>query len=208
MMKYSDGPIATSLGVLWDYVVLTAMLIIISLPIVTIGCTFHATLRVINKFRVTGHSENVSPMFFRYLREQWLWYTVTFVVGVMSVSTSLINLKNLASTSLVNVVLGSLMLILAILVAGIWFCIQVIGVYEHTKPVESLKTALVFFVLNLPKNLGMLILTVGLCYVLAVFPLSFPVDLILLDFVWKRYLGSARPYIQHARQVITQSIDN
>lgn len=207
-MKYSDGPIATSLGVLWDYVVLTAMLIIISLPIVTIGCTFHATLRVINEFRLNGHGANVSPMFFKYLREQWIWYTVTFAVGAMSVTTSLINLKDLASTSFINVVLGSLMLILAILVAGIWFCIQVIGVYERTKPIESLKIALVFFVLNLPRNLGMLLLTSMLCYVLLILPLSFPVDLILLDFTWKRFLGTAQPYIQHARNVVTQSMDN
>ncbi|HIW71567.1 MAG TPA: hypothetical protein H9875_02975 [Candidatus Levilactobacillus faecigallinarum] len=202
MMKYSNGPIATSLGNLWDYVVLTAMLIIISLPIITIGCTFHATLRVINDFRVNGHGENVSPMFFRYLREQWIWYTVTFTVGALSVTTSLVNLQNLSSGNLMNVVMGSLMLVLAILVSGIWFCIQVIGVYERVTPLETIKTALVFFVLNLPKNLGMLLLTIALCYVLLVLPLSFPIDLILLDFVWKRFLGSAWAYIAHARRII------
>lgn len=204
MMKYSDGPIATSLAVLWDYVVLAAMLIVVSLPIVTFGCTFHATLRVVNDFRVTGHGAAVSSLFFKYLREQWLWYTVTFIIGALSVTTSLINLKTLASSSLVNTLLGSVMLILAVLVAGIWFCIQVIGVYERVKPIKSLKTALVFFILNLPKNLGVFVLTSALCYILAVLPLSFPVVLIVLDIVWTRYLGTAKRYSQRAQQIVAQ----
>jgi len=208
MMKYSDGPIATSLGVLWDYVVLTVMLIIISLPVITIGCTFHATLRVVNEFRSNGHGVNVSPLFFKYLKEQWLWYTVTFLLGAASVTTSLMNLKNLAATNASSIALGSLMLILAILVAGIWFSIQVIGVFTHLQPLETLKVALLFLILNLPKNLGMLVVTGFLCYVLAVWPLSFLVDLLVLDYTWKRFLGSAQMHVKRAQQVVSQSMNN
>lgn len=202
MMKYSDGPIAISMGVLWDYVVLTAMLIIMSLPIVTIGCTFHATLRIVNKFRLDGHSQNVSLMFLKYLKEQWVWYTLTFMIGGISVATSLVNLRNLIGTSTDNIVLGSLMSVLAILVVCIWFCIQVVGIFVRIKPVEFLKVSLIFFALNLPRNLGIFIVTVVLCYVLAILPLSFLIILILLDFIWKRFLCSAQAYVSQAQQVV------
>jgi len=202
MMKYSDGPIANSLSVLWDYIVLVSLMVVISLPLITFGVSFHAALRVLDDFEEETHSFVVSIRFFHYLREQWLWYSASTILVLMSLFMSAVNLKMIFDGDQHNIMVAILTCVLAILVVGAFMSIQVVGVRMHLAPMMSLRTAMMFFVLNLPQNLLILVVTSGLLYLEAVMPLSFLIVVVLLCVLWRKFLAQSRTMVTRAHEVV------
>lgn len=201
MMKYSDGPIAHSLSVLWDYIVLVSLTVVISLPVITMGAALHAALRTLTDFTSDGHGFVTSVRFFHYLKEQWLWYTVTAMLALSSLLASIINLKQLFTSSQPNIMLATVTCVLAILVLGTFMSIQIVGVQVKLAPVTSLRTALMYFILNLPQNLFLLAVTGCLLYFEAVVPLTFLIIVVLLCVLWRRFLQTAQPKVLQAQEV-------
>lgn len=202
MMKYSDGPIAHGLSVLWDYIVLVSLTVVVSLPLLTIGVALHAALCVLNDFNTEEHSFVVSVAFLHYLKEQWFWFTVTATLVIASLFASITNLMLLMKGNQSNVLMATVTCVLAVLVLGTFMSIQIVGVQVRLEPMDSLRTAMMYFILNLPQNLLLLVVTGILLYLEAVVPLLFLVIVTILCIVWRRFLGDTQTKVLRAREVV------
>lgn len=202
MMKYSDGPIAHGLSVLWDYIVLVSLTVVVSLPLLTIGVALHAALCVLQDFNTEEHSFVVSVAFLHYLKEQWLWFTVTAIIMIASLFASATNLMLLMNGDQSNVFVATITCVLAVLVLGTFMSIQIVGVQSHLAPLESLRAAMMYFILNLPQNLLLLTATGVLLYLEAVVPLLFLVIVTILCIVWRRFLRDTQDKVLRAREVV------
>jgi len=146
-----DHPIVNSLNKITDIIILNLIVIVLSLPIITIGATWTAMYYVTIKM-VKNEESYILKDFFKSFKQNFLQSTVIWLINLILLSLFGINIMILGGGSVVNISRASLVLV--ILMAFILFSFMTY-VYplqaRYYNPVRiTIKNALLLSLANLP----------------------------------------------------------
>lgn len=156
-----DNPVIRFMGRVGDLIVLNALFLVCSLPVVTAGASLTAMIKVIQGY-LTGSEPGMFRTFFRAFRQNFrqataVWLLLAVLLGVMGYNFFLIGANFSGGFAMgMKIAMGALTIVL---LAAAGYVFPLIARYENTLR-QHLLNALILAVAKLPRTLCVLALNV------------------------------------------------
>lgn len=159
MFKY-DSPIMTGLRKLLNLILISAMWLLLCIPVITAGASTTAYYHAVDKY-MKYDMGYAAPEFIKSFRQNFKTATLCWLVPLGGILIFFGDLAAVTTLGEKNAVIGQFdvvfyILIAILLVYSVWLCGCVARFENSVK--ETLKNALIFMIAYLPTSLGILLL--------------------------------------------------